>query len=98
VLLTRLAERAREEGMRAFTALVTTENRSMQSLLERVEGTTEVRRVTGNMAEYEIELAPKGLGAHLESALRAAADGSLRVPPRMCDALRALVPLRLDRR
>lgn len=50
------------------------------------------------VAEYEIELAPKGLGAQLEAALRAAAAGHLQVPPRVRELLRGVVPLPLLRR
>jgi hypothetical protein len=50
------------------------------------------------VAEYEIELAPKGLGAQLEAALRAAAAGHLQVPPRLWRVLRAIVPMRLEHR
>ena len=95
LLLSQLADRARHEGIRRFTALVSTDNRGMKALLERLAASTRVSRVRGNTAEYEIELAPKGLGAHLEAALRATAAGHLRVPPRLREALRALVPLRL---
>jgi hypothetical protein len=43
-------------------------------------------------------LGPKGLGHQLEPALRAAATGHLVLPPRVCELLRALVPLNLRRR
>lgn len=95
ILLGRLTDRAREEGVRRFTALVSTDNRSMQTLLSRVEPPPELHHIGGGIADYEIELAPKGLGRQLEDALRAAAAGHLQIPPRLCDALRALVPLRL---
>ncbi len=97
LLLSRLADRARQEGIHRFTALLTTENRSMRILLAHLDSPAHLNRVAGEIAEYEIELAPRGLGAQLEEALRAAASGQLRVPPRVCDALRALVPLHLDR-
>ena len=95
LLLSRLAEKARDQGIRRFTALVSTDNRGMKALLGRLSSPTRLTKVTGSTAEYEIELAPRGLGAQLEAALRATAAGHLRVPPRLRDALRALVPLRL---
>jgi hypothetical protein len=95
ILLGRLTDRAREEGVRRFTALVSTDNRSMQALLGGVDPPPELHQIRDGVAEYEIELAPKGLGNQLEHALRAAAAGSLQMPPRVCDALRALVPLQL---
>ena len=98
LLLARLADRAREVGISRFTALVALDNENMQKLLDRIDAPAAVARIGGNVAEYEIELAPRGLGAQLEGALRAAAAGNLQVPPRLCDALRALVPLHLRNR
>jgi len=95
LLLSRLAARAREEGIRKFTALVSTENRKMQNLLRAAEPPAQVRHIAGGIADYEIELAPRGLGRQLEQALRAAAAGHFQIPPRLCDVLRGLVPLRL---
>jgi RimJ/RimL family protein N-acetyltransferase len=98
LLLGRLTDRAREEGVERFTALVSEDNESMQKLLERADAPARITRVGEEVAEYEIELAARGLGAQLEGALRAAAAGRLQVPPRVCEALRALVPLQLPRR
>jgi GNAT superfamily N-acetyltransferase len=95
LLLARLAERARHEGITSFTALVSTDNRGMRSLLGALGAPVHINKITGATAEYEIELAPKGLSAQLEAALRATAAGHLRVPPRLRAALRALVPLRM---
>lgn len=93
LMLGRLADRAREEGIQRFTAFVAADNASMQRLLERIDAPARVTHIGGaDVAEYEIELAPKGLGVQLEAALRAAAAGHLQVPPRICEALRALVP------
>lgn len=98
LLLARLADCAREEGVHSFTALVSTDNRNMRRLLERIDEPAHVTHITGGVSEWEIELGPKGLGVQLEEALRAAAAGHLQVPPRVCDVLRALVPLRLTQR
>jgi GNAT superfamily N-acetyltransferase len=95
ILLSRLVDRAREEGVRRFTALVSTDNRSMQTLLGQIEPPVRLQQIGGGIAAYEIELAPKGLGRQLEDALRAAASGQLQVPPRLCELLRSVVPLRL---
>jgi GNAT superfamily N-acetyltransferase len=97
LLLERLADRAREEGVSSFTALVSHDNRNMKGLLGHIEAPAHVSHVSGGVAEWEIELAPKGLGSQLEAALRAAAAGHIQVPPRVCAVLKALVPLRLDR-
>jgi GNAT superfamily N-acetyltransferase len=98
LLLSRLTERAREEGVKRFIALVSTDNRNMQNLLRRGESPASVHQVTAGVTEWEIELAPRGLGQQLEEALRAMAAGHLQLPPRLCDALRTLVPLQLLRR
>lgn len=95
IILSRLVDRAREEGVRRFTALVSTDNRNMRALLSRIQPPVKLQRVGEGVAEYEIELAPKGLGRQLEDALRAAAAGYLQVPPRFCDVLRSVVPVRL---
>lgn len=98
LLLERLSERARQEGITTFTALVSADNVSMQRLLKRLEVPVQKVRPLGEVAEYEIEVAPKGLSGRLQDALRAAAEGNWRLPPRLWEALRGLVPLPLPRR
>jgi GNAT superfamily N-acetyltransferase len=98
LLLALLADRAREEGVSHFTALVSGDNRSMQALLGRQGAPVRFREAHGGAAEYEVELAPQGIGAQLEDLLRAAALGHWQMPPRICDALRALVPINFQRR
>ena len=98
MLLGRLADRAREEEVERFTALVAGDNPATYPFLEGLGGAVTVTEVGGGALEYEIGLAPKGLGSQLETLLRAAATGHWQVPPRVCDALRALVPIRLDSR
>ncbi len=97
LLLTALADRAREEGITTFTALVSADNRSMNRLLTRLNAPVHRIRPVGQAAEYEIELAPKGMGTWLHDALRAAAAGDWHLPPRLRDALRGLVPVPLRR-
>ena len=93
VMLSHLVDRARREGVRKFTALVSMNNRAMYALLGRLDGSARVEHIGNGIAEWEIELAKKGPGRQLEEALRAAAAGHLQLPPRLCDALRTLVPL-----
>jgi RimJ/RimL family protein N-acetyltransferase len=97
LMLERLADRARAEGIIRFTALVAEDNENMRRLLERIEAPAAVTEIGADVAEWEIRLAPAGLGAELEGALRAAASGHLQVPPRIREALRALMPLHLHR-
>ena len=97
LLLEYLADRARDEGVQRFTALVSTDNRNMQGLLHRLGSRVHIMQMTGGVADWEIELAPRGLGPQLEEALRAAAAGHLQMPPQVCDVLRRIVPVRLER-
>ncbi|MDQ3851133.1 MAG: GNAT family N-acetyltransferase, partial [Actinomycetota bacterium] len=96
-LLAELADRARQEGVRRFTALVGADNRGMHKLLDRLGAPVRVVSVGDGTLEYEIELPPKGLGAQVEEALRAAAAGRLRPPPALSEVLRGLVPIQLER-
>jgi RimJ/RimL family protein N-acetyltransferase len=76
-LLERLVERAREEGVERFTALVLAENTDARRLLERLGNT--VRHGEGSQIELEIELPPgrAGSSASLRLILEAAARGLL---------------------
>lgn len=96
IVLRRLVDRAREEGVQTFTALVSMDNRGMRTLLERLDGSATVEPKGNGTVEWQIELAPRGLGRQLEEALRAAAAGQLQLPPRLCEVLRTLVPARLQ--
>jgi GNAT superfamily N-acetyltransferase len=98
LLLERLADRAREEGVDRFTALVADENRGMHKLLETGDEPVRTASLGRDVTEYEIQLGPKGLGAQLEAALHAAAAGRLQLAPRLCEVLRTLVPVKLERR
>ncbi len=75
-LLEQLSDRAREEGVARFTALMLAENREM---LEVMEGLGDVRvtgRDSGTM-EVEMALPETGVGAHLLELLRGTAAGRL---------------------
>lgn len=98
LLLEELAERAREEGITSFTALVSHDNRNMQGLLKGMDPPARVSHMASGVAEWRIEVAPRGLGRQLETALRAAAAGHLEMPPRLCELLKGVVPLRVERR
>ena len=97
VLLERLADRARAEGITRFTALVSGDNRGMQALVKHLGGPVHITHIADATYEYEVELGPRGLAGQLEDALRAAAAGKLPVPPRLWEALRNLVPLNFGR-
>jgi nucleotide-binding universal stress UspA family protein len=74
-LLQRLANRARREGVRQFTALVQADNLSVLGLLEGVGVTRRSR--DGTELHLLIDLPKRGLGAQLARTLRVAATGSL---------------------
>jgi RimJ/RimL family protein N-acetyltransferase len=75
-LLDRLVDRAREEGIERFTALLLAENHNALRLLERL-GETEQQRV-GSQVELEIALpAPRESSSQLKLALEGVARGLL---------------------
>src|SRR6185503_18091111 len=75
-LLGLLTDRARDEGIRRFTALVLAENQGALALLRGL-GQTEQRGL-GPERQLVIELPERaGLGLQLSRALRAAAAGTL---------------------
>ena len=93
LLLEALSDRARAEGITCFTAIVSADNRNMRGLLRRLDVPTQRVKLVGEVAQYEIEIAPRGLGSRLQDALRAAAEGHWPLPPRLWEALRAAVPI-----
>jgi RimJ/RimL family protein N-acetyltransferase len=77
-LLHRLTERARQEGIRRFSASILEENRPMLELADTL-GDVHVRDRGGGTVEIEVELPEEGVGAALAETLRAAGRGLLRV-------------------
>jgi RimJ/RimL family protein N-acetyltransferase len=82
-LLHRLTERARDEGVRRFSASIQEENRPMRGLFAELGDV----RVTGRAAgavEVVVDLPDEGIGAALRETLRAAGRGLLhmRLPHR----------------
>jgi RimJ/RimL family protein N-acetyltransferase len=71
-LLELLSDRAREEGIRRFTATLLAENREMLDLFESL-GPVEVVDRTAGTIEVVAELPEEGTGLDLREALRAAA-------------------------
>ena len=78
-LLGRLTERAREEGIRRFSAEILAENQPMLELIDDV-GPVTMRHSGQGTVEVEVDLPAEGIGAALRETLRAAARGLLRVP------------------
>jgi GNAT superfamily N-acetyltransferase len=75
VLLERLAERAAEVGVTAFSASLLTDNRAMLALFARL-GRMEVRHDSGSVTRLTVRL-EVGKPAALRDALRAAASGEV---------------------
>jgi GNAT superfamily N-acetyltransferase len=75
-LLTRLADRARAEGIEVFTAVTLPENRDAIGLMHSLGETRQVAP-TSTTLELEIELPRRGMGKRLRAALREAAQGLL---------------------
>ena len=82
LLLDRLAERARAEGIAHFTALLLAENREMLELLETIGPVRVVDRQSGTV-EIDAELAPTGAGPLLHGLLGASARGPVRLGVRL---------------
>ena len=73
-LLDRLVDRARDEGVERFTALVLAENAEAMRLLERLGDT--VQRRVGSQVELDIELPkPRQTSPQMKLVLRSAARG-----------------------
>ncbi len=79
-LVSQLADRAREEGIERFTALVLAENQLMLNLLEEIGQVTTGEDEAGAV-QVVVELPETGLG-RLTGLLRALARGELRPRPR----------------
>jgi GNAT superfamily N-acetyltransferase len=75
-LLDRLSDRAREEGVRTFTATILSENRDAMGLMRSLGETRQVGP-TSTTSDLEIELPKRGMGERLKDALRHAAAGVL---------------------
>ena len=91
-LLIRLTDRAREEDIRHFTALVSTDNAGVLGLLrESLVGARVTDRDSGTV-EYEIPLPPRGIGEELRALLRAFGRRQVRAPAPIHDTLVGLTP------
>lgn len=91
LLLERLSERARAEGIERYTALVSGENRAIVGLLDAIGARVLSANATSGTVEYEVEVAPVGLGGSLRGALRAAASGQMTLTRRAAEALGSLL-------
>jgi GNAT superfamily N-acetyltransferase len=91
-LLSRLADRARREGIGHFTALVAADNVSVIALLQDSRVGVRVTHRESGTVEYEITLPPRGLGDELHALLRAFGRRQLKSPASIRDTLASLTP------
>ncbi len=70
-LLNRLADRARQEGVRHFTALVADDNEAVLGMLRESNVSVRVTECEFGAVEYTIPLPPRGIGEELRALLRA---------------------------
>ncbi len=77
-----LADRAREEGIKKFTALLLAGNEQMHDVLASLGPSKVLSREAGTV-EVEVEIPPAGIGDHMERVLRVVAGGTveLATPP-----------------
>lgn len=91
-LLTDLTERARHEGIRCFTALIAADNAAALGLLEDNSTAVQVTHRDQGTVEYDIPLAPVGLGGELHALLRAFGRRQLKPPKSIRDILAVVIP------
>lgn len=91
-LLSRLADRARQEGIHHFTGLVAAENVAVAGLLRDTRGGVRVIEREPDAVEYQIDLPPRGLGDELRSLLRAFGRRQVNPPVPILDTLAVLTP------
>lgn len=94
-LLSELVDRAREEGVRRFTALVAADNSSVLGLLHTIDDGPRSTHPDSATIEYEVDLGPAGLGEELRGLLRAFGRQRLAPPAQIRAILNALVPAQL---
>lgn len=91
-LMNLLADRARSEGIRRFTALMLAHNTDMLDLLRRLAPVRVVHREQGTI-EVEARLPECGLGTPLRQLLRRSAAGQIEAHPSHNARLRAPAPV-----
>jgi RimJ/RimL family protein N-acetyltransferase len=91
-LLSRLADRARQEGIHRFTALVAADNEAVTGLLQDGGLGVRITRSDVDTVEYEITLPSGGLGEGLQELLRAFGRRQFRLPASLQDIPAAPTP------
>lgn len=91
-LLNRLTDRARQEGIRHFTALVAADNAAVRALLHERRIGVRVTDQGFGAVEYDITLPSRGLGDDLRALLRAFGRRQVKAPDAIGETLAALTP------
>lgn len=92
-LLSDLTDRARQEGIHRFTALVAADNEAIDGLLRSIGADVRTTHREAGTVEYEITPPPES-GRDLHALLRAFGRRQVRPPTAIRDVLAALVPER----
>lgn len=95
-LLNRLADRARQEGIRHFTALVAADNAAVLGLLHESRIGVRVTERESGTVEFEITLPSRGIGDELHALLRAFGRRQFKAPASIQDTLAALRPEEIE--
>jgi GNAT superfamily N-acetyltransferase len=90
-LLRRITERAREEGIRQFTALVAVDNDTMLQLLHEIGVEVHETGSGSGAVDFRITLPVEGPPTSVQELLRAIAGGRSRLPGPVREALGDLV-------
>ncbi len=93
-LLIQLTDRARQEGIRRFTALVAADNAAVVGLLHDLGAQVRAVHAEYGAVEYEIELPTTGLGATMRDLFAAFSRRQLVPPTPIREVLADLVPPR----
>ena len=91
-LVTRLFRRAREEGIRSFTALVAEDNEGVLALMRDLGAQARVVAHEAGAISFEITPEPEGQGVELQHLLRAFARREVRPPQAVREVLARVVP------
>lgn len=91
-LLNRLADRARQEGIRHLTGLVSADNAAVTGLLADRRVGVRVTDLEPDSVEYAIPLPPRGLGDELQALLRVLGRRQFTFPVSMRGTSAALTP------
>ena len=76
-----LADRAREEGVERFEAILLADNERVRHLLDSL-GPSRVTGRDGSAIEVEVDLPARGLGEHMRGILRTVAAGGAELAAR----------------